>query len=126
MRNTFLVRLLALALAVSPTAGLAQTPTCNATVTLRSFAEVDGREGGWDLVFDVAAPSCDSSSGSFEYVVELDAGGKRQRVTESAEFTTEKGQKGALKVQYNAKPGWTVKGVSGVSVRRCACGVPGR
>ena len=104
----------------------AQAQTCNATVSKRTVVESETREKTWDILFDVAAPACDNSRGQFDFVVELDGGGGRVVLDKaSGEFTTENGQRTAVKVSYKAKPGQEVKNVSGVSVKSCTCVKPG-
>ncbi len=101
----------------------AQT-TCNATVTKRSIVESETREKTWDILFDVAAPSCDNSRGEFDFVVELDSAGRAAIEKMTGEFATEKGQRTAVKISYKAKSGQAVKNVTGVSVKQCVCTRP--
>jgi hypothetical protein len=126
MKMTQLTAALSLGLLISPSLVQAQTQTCNATVSKRTVTEATNRESAWEIIFDIAAPSCDNSRGQFTFVVQLDASGRTELANETGEFATSNGKPTAVRFTYQAKPGRAVTNVTGASIKNCTCVAPGK
>jgi hypothetical protein len=120
MKSVSFAAIVLAAIVASPAAE-AQTGTCRATVTARPATESQVKEKTWDIIFDVAAPSCDASRGTFEYSVNVTTSGRPERIVQTEEFTTADGKRTAVKVSFHARPGQEVVDVTGVTVRECSC-----
>lgn len=94
---------------------------CKAVVTKQSVKASERAERSWDIQFAVSVSGCAASSGTFEYVVELEEKGKTEFATVSETFETEKAGVSTITVTFDGPAFKDLKEVRGVKVKTCTC-----
>lgn len=99
----------------------AQNATCSAVVTKKSVHASTKRERAWDIQFDVNVNGCASSSGTFDYVVDLAEKGTVESRTATAGFRVEKAGLNTITVTYAGPAFKDLKDVREIKVKTCSC-----
>lgn len=99
----------------------AHAQECRADISKRTFVASTKAERAWDIQFVVAVNGCAASTGTFEYVAEIQVEGKTRLETAKAKFDTADISGGVLTVLYRGPNGSTLKEVRGIKVTSCTC-----
>lgn len=99
----------------------ANAQECRADISKRKFTVSTKAERAWDIQFVVAVNGCAASSGTFEYVAQVEVEGKTRLEPTKAKFDTQDIVGGVLTVLYRGPTGGTLKDVRAIKVTSCTC-----